>query len=107
MALKVDISPRAAREIRRADTWWATNRPAAPGAITAEFEDAVSLLAEHPGIGVPYDGARTRGVRRLYLSTVGYFLYYRSDGTSLYILAFWHAKRMSQPRLQDEAVSPA
>jgi plasmid stabilization system protein ParE len=99
MPLRVKISARAANEIRRAAEWWLENRPAGPGAIAADLAETVALLAEQPGIGAKYEGSRTPGVRRLFLSRVGYFIYYRADGPDLQVLAFWHASRGQQPRL--------
>jgi len=63
MALRVKISARAASEIRKAAEWWTENRPAATGAIAADFGESVALLAEQPGIGAKYEGTRTSGVR--------------------------------------------
>lgn len=99
MTLRVKISARAAREILAAAEWWEANRPAAPGAIRSDFGESVSLLAEQPGIGSKYEGARARDVRRLYLSRVRYFIYYRAEGPDLEVLAFWHASREHQPAL--------
>lgn len=97
MTLRVKISARAAAEVRQAARWWLTHRPAAPGAIGTDFAESVALLAEQPGIGAKYAGARTTGVRRLFLSRVGYFIYYRADAAELRVLAFWHASRGGQP----------
>ena len=99
MALRVRVSLRAAGQVRKAAEWWALNRPAAVGAISADFGEAMFLLAEQPGIGARYAGARTPGVRRLFLGRVGYFVYYTADGESLNVLAFWHARRGHQPTL--------
>jgi plasmid stabilization system protein ParE len=99
MSLRVKISARAASQVRTAAEWWAVNRPSAPGAIAADFGESVALLAEQPGIGAKYEGARAPGVRRLYLSRVGYFVYYRADGGNLLVLAFWHSRRGHQPVL--------
>ena len=99
MALRVKIAARAAAEVRRAAVWWAANRPAAPGAIGMDFGEAVALLAEQPGIGSKYEGAKTVGVRRLYLSRVRYFVYFKVEGDSLHILAFWQVNRGRQPAL--------
>lgn len=99
MALRVKVSLRAARQVRQAAQWWAVNRLSAPGAIAADFGEAVSLLSEQPGIGARYEGARANGVRRLYLGRVGYFVYYKADAESLNVLAFWHARRGHQPSL--------
>jgi plasmid stabilization system protein ParE len=99
MALQVKISARAAREIRQAAEWWQNNRPAAPGAVGKDFGEAVALLAEQPGIGTRYAGARLPTVRRLYVSRLGYFIYYAADTQALKVLAFWHSNRDAQPRL--------
>ena len=99
MKRQVRVSARAAAEVRRAAEWWQRNRPAAPGAVAADFADAVTLLAEQPGIGAKYEGARVVGVRRLFLSRLGYFVYYRADANHLDVLAFWHASREMQPRV--------
>ena len=45
------------------------------------------ILAEQPGIGARYEGTRTPGVRRPFLSRVRYFIYYKADGTELKVLA--------------------
>jgi len=67
--------------------------------IGTDFGEAVVLLAEQPGLGAKYEGARLSGVRRLFLSRVGYFIYYRADDECLNVLAFWHARRKRQPTL--------
>jgi plasmid stabilization system protein ParE len=99
MALRIKISLRAASQVRRAAEWWEQNRPAAPGAIRADFGEAVALLAEQPGVGAKYEGARAPGVRRLFLSRVGYFIYYKVENGTLHVLALWHASREHQPML--------
>jgi len=99
MALRVRISARASAEVRRAAEWWLAHRPAAPGAIGTDFSEAVALLSEQPGIGAKYTGSRAPGVRRLFLSRVGYFIYYTENATDLNVLAFWHASREHQPHV--------
>ena len=99
MTLRVKVSARAAAQVRRAAVWWADHRPSAPGAIGKDIGESIALLAEQPGIGSKYEGARTPGVRRLYLGRVGYFLYYREKEDTLEVLAFWHARRRRQPKL--------
>lgn len=99
MALRVKIAARAANQVRKASEWWSANRPNAPDAIAVDFGESVALLAEQPGIGAKYEGARTLGVRRLFLSRAGYFIYYKAENGFLYVLAFWHASREHQPVL--------
>src|SRR5882672_1962393 len=99
MVLRVKVAARAANQVHSAAAWWASNRQAAPGAIGTDFGEAVALLAEQPGIGAKYEGTRTPGVRRLFLSRVQYFIYYKVEGDNLHVLAFWHASREHQPVL--------
>lgn len=99
MAFRIKISARAANQVQKAAEWWAENRPAAPGAVGTDFGEAVALLAEQPSIGAKYLGARTPGVRRLFLGRVGYFIYYKAEGGTLHVLALWHASREHQPVL--------
>ena len=65
--------------------------------MATDFKAAVALLAEQPGIGSPYQGTRAAGVRRLYLSRIGYFVYYTAVDGALNVLAFWHARRGVEP----------
>ena len=88
MALGVRIKPCAQREIERAAEWWANNRPAALGAIRNDIEAAFALLVEEPGIGTKIQTARADVVRRLYLTRVRYFLYYRVRGKFIEVVAF-------------------
>jgi plasmid stabilization system protein ParE len=94
---QVKISSRAAEQVRRQALWWEEHRPAAPGAVAEDFEQAVKLLARQPGIGSKYEGSRTPGVRRLYLGRLSYFVYYKADAKVLRVLAFWSASREKQP----------
>ena len=77
MALRVKVSARAASQIRKAAESWAENRPAAPGAVRMDIGDALALLAQQPGFGTAYEGARTKGVRRLLAGRIRYYIYYR------------------------------
>ena len=97
MPRQVQISKRAAAQVRKQVEWWEANRPAAPGAVAEDFGEAVKLLAKQPGVGSKYEGTRTPGVRRLYLGRVSYFIYYKADAKTLRVLAFWSASRAKQP----------
>ena len=99
MALRVKVSARAASQIRKAAEWWAENRPAAPGAVRTDIGEALALLAQQPGIGTAYEGARTKGVRRLLVGRIRYFIYYGVTPDTLEVLAVWHVSRGKQPSL--------
>jgi plasmid stabilization system protein ParE len=99
MTVRVKVSARAASQIRKAAEWWAENRPAAPGAVRTDLGEALALLAQQPGIGTAYEGARTKGVRRLLVGRIRYFIYYRVTPDTLEVLAVWHVSRGKQPSL--------
>jgi hypothetical protein len=76
-ALHIEISARAAAQVRTAETWWGLNRPKAPGAIRAELERGSSLIALQPQIGARATNIALPGVRRLHLARIHYDLYYQ------------------------------
>ena len=97
MALRVKVSARAALQIGVAAEWWAQNRPAAPGAVRKDIGEALSLLAQQPGIGAAYEGASLKDVRRLLVGRIQYFIDYRTTGDAIEVIAVWHASRGKQP----------
>ena len=99
MALRIKVSARAASHIRKAAEWWAENRPAAPGAVRTDIGEALALLVQQPGIGTAYEGARTKGVRRLLVGRIRYFIYFHVTLDTLEVLALWHVSRGEQPSL--------
>jgi plasmid stabilization system protein ParE len=99
MVLRVKVSARAASHIHHAAEWWAENRPAAPGAVRTDIGEALALLAQQPGIGSAYKGAKAKGVRRLLVGRIRYFVYYRLTPETVEVLAVWHVSRGKQPAL--------
>lgn len=97
--LPVEVTPRAAAQLERAARWWAANRLAAPDAIAEEFAEAKILLARQPGVGAKSASPRYPDLRRLFLSRVGYHVYYRATSAKVVVLAFWHASRETAPSL--------
>jgi plasmid stabilization system protein ParE len=95
--LRVVVTPRALAQIERAAMWWLENRPAAPDAIRVDFEAALRLLAFELGIGSRSSSPKHPDLRRIYLSRIGYHVYYRVKDGRIQVLAFWHASRGSGP----------
>ena len=95
----VEVSAVAAAQIRVAEAWWRTNRPKAPNAIREELERAWALVAAQPDIGSRARNLKLAGVRRVHLSRIRYYLYYRvsENPTQIEILGFWHSSRGGQP----------
>lgn len=93
--LPLQITRRAAREIREASAWWDQNRPAAPDAFRDAIEEAFRLIQAQPALGAVATNVRLAGVRRIHLSRVRYHLYYRvkSRPRVVEVLALWHTSR--------------
>ena len=97
--LRVEITDDAQTQISNAAAWWAENRPAAPDAIRDELDRILALLRVQPDIGTIAHCATLSGVRRVTLSRVRHYVYYRVAGDALQVLAFWHTSRGSGPAI--------
>lgn len=96
---KIRVSQRALSQIEEAAEWWARNRPSAPNAIHHDVAEMLDVLCTQPGIGAPARRSRAKGVRRVTLARVRYYIYYRVSGEFVDVLAFWHTSRGRQPRV--------
>ncbi len=99
LALRVVRS--AADQIAQASAWWDVNRPKAPRAFREETERALELISVHPQIGARAANVKLKDVRRIHLSRIHYYLYYRvrEPPGVVEVLALWHASRGSGPGL--------
>ena len=97
--LRIEITEKAQTQISVASAWWAENRPTAPGAISEELDRILGLLRVQPEIGTSARRATLSGVRRVTLSRIRYYLYYRVADDALQVLAFWHTSRDLGPSL--------
>jgi plasmid stabilization system protein ParE len=97
--LQIKVSPRAQAQIEEASTWWAQNRPAARPTVRDEVARIFAIVSAQPGIGVPERRRRIRGLRRLNLSRIDYYILYRETADVLEVLAFWHTSRGRRPPL--------
>jgi plasmid stabilization system protein ParE len=93
--LQLHTTRRAAREIRAASKWWDENRPAAPDAFRDAIDKAFELIRTQPEIGAVATNVKLSGVRRILLSKVQYYLYYREKSTphAVEVVAIWHTSR--------------
>lgn len=98
--MRIRVTRSAAAQIQEAAIWWAENRPLVPRAIEEELERSFALLALQPTIGACARSEQIRGVRRIHLSRIHYYLYYRVSAGAIDILAFWHTRRGSSPPLR-------
>jgi plasmid stabilization system protein ParE len=97
--VRVRVTKRADAHIDRAAAWWEENRQLAPTALKEELDEAFSLLSVQPAIGAPALNVKTKGVRRIHLARVHYYLYYRVRGDEVQILALWHTSRGVGPMI--------
>ncbi|MYM84409.1 type II toxin-antitoxin system RelE/ParE family toxin [Duganella sp. FT50W] len=93
----IQITPRAAAQIRRLSSWWRHNRPAAPDAVEDELTRIFALLASRPDLGAQASNAKLASVRRIYLAKIRHHLYYRVQTNAVILLALWHTSRGSGP----------
>jgi plasmid stabilization system protein ParE len=93
--LPLQTTRRAAREIRAASKWWDENRPAAPDAFRDAIDKAFELICAQPNIGAVATNVKLPGVRRILLSKIQYYLYYRvkSRPQVVEVVAIWHTSR--------------
>jgi len=96
--LPIIVLRRANRQIAEASDWWQANRSKAPQAFEEAIERAFNLLSFQPNVGVKVRSTRFAEVRRIHLSPIHYFLYYRISARGVEILAVWHTSRGSEPR---------
>jgi plasmid stabilization system protein ParE len=97
----VGFSRSADAQIEMIEAWWRENRPAAPEMFSRELEAVVRLLEISPLIGKAYPDAPVPEVRRLLIGRSRYHVYWKVDAAShaVTVLAVWHARRGSGPRL--------
>ncbi len=99
--LPIHVVRTAAAQIVAASAWWDSNRPKAPDAFHEEIERALQLISTQPQIGARATNIKLAGVRRIHLSRIHYYLYYRvrESPEVVEILALWHTSRGSGPQL--------
>ena len=95
--MRIRVTKRADAHVERAAIWWDENRPLAPGALDEAIAEAFSLLISQPAIGAPAFNAKAKGVRRVHLARVHYYLYYRIRHEEIEVLALWHTSRGTSP----------
>ena len=86
-------------QIEEAAAWWAANRASVPGAVREDLDSMFSLLMVQPGMGVRARRATLKSVRRIMLSRIRYYVYYREYNDAIEVLAFWHTSRGDEPSL--------
>lgn len=97
--LRIKITDDAATQIAAAVAWWAEHRPTAPGAVLEDLDRILDLLCVQPAMGTRARRASLSGVRRVTLSRIRYYVYYRVVDDAVQVLAVWHTSRGRGPVL--------
>jgi plasmid stabilization system protein ParE len=104
--LSVKVTPIAAGHIQKAAVWWMDNRDKAPTAFKEEIERGFALIAQRPDVGAKATNVKLKDVRRIHLSRIRYFLYYRVIEDRVEVLALWHSSRLKGPTLKEPPNTP-
>lgn len=96
---RVEVGRRARRQIKELNSWWRKNRSAARTAVHDELRRVLRLILNQPRIGPPALDVDLPEVRRIHLSRIGHYLYYRlleAEGI-IEVLAVWSDSRGEAP----------
>jgi plasmid stabilization system protein ParE len=96
---RIDISRVARHQVKDLNAWWRKNRSAARNAVQDELMRVFRLILNQPRIGPPAVDVELPDVRRIHLSRIGHYLYYRVlDSESIIeVLAVWSDSRGEGP----------
>lgn len=104
--LLVKVTLIAAGQIEKAALWWLANREKAPNAFKEEIERGFGLLAQRPEVGAKATNVKLKDVRRIHLSRIRYYLYYRVMKDQVQVLALWQSSRLKGPTLKEPPNTP-
>jgi plasmid stabilization system protein ParE len=104
--LPLKATPTADAHIQKAAQWWLANRDKAPDAFKEELQRGFALISQRPDVGAKATNVRLKGVRRIHLSRIRYYLYYRIQPDRVEVLALWHSSRLKGPSLKEPPNPP-
>jgi hypothetical protein len=98
-SLPVEISRLAAHYIRDLESWWRRNRRAAPNAVREELQRILRVIRITPFAGHRATDVELANVRRVHITRIWHFLYYRvhDDPERIELLALWSDSRGEGP----------
>jgi len=104
--LPIKVTAAADSQIQKAADWWLANREKAPRAFKEELQRGFALISQRPDAGAKATNVRLKDVRRIHLSRIRYFVYYRVQGRQVEVLALWHSSRLKGPALKEPPYQP-
>jgi hypothetical protein len=75
----VEFSPEAIVHVERVKEWWLANRRASPSLFLRELRAALRQAQRSPHLGLRYEAAGVRPIRRILLPKTSYHIYYWPD----------------------------
>jgi plasmid stabilization system protein ParE len=99
--LPIKVTLVAEEHIQKAASWWLANREKAPQTFTEELQRGFALISQQPEVGAKATNVKLKEVRRIHLSRIRYFLYYRVKEGRVEVLALWHSSRLKGPVLKE------
>ncbi|WP_394846637.1 type II toxin-antitoxin system RelE/ParE family toxin [Pendulispora brunnea] len=97
--MRLELSPRAMRELARREQWWREHRIAAPQLFADEFRAALDRIRSAPERGTVFLAESGRTYHRVLMARTRCYVYYRIiAGDHVLIASLWSAVRL-QPRL--------
>jgi plasmid stabilization system protein ParE len=99
--VRIEVSPRALREIERKAKSWAKHSVISPELLFEELEEAGQRLLRTPNAGTYWVSPRGRAMLRLYLERTENHLYYTHEPEKqlVRIWCLWGARRGCEPKL--------
>ena len=106
LVLPIRVTPVADAQIQKAAGWWSANREKAPDAFKEELQRGFALISQQPDAGAKATNVKLKDVRRIHLSRIRYFLYYRVKEERVEVLALWHSSRRKNLVLKEPPNPP-
>jgi plasmid stabilization system protein ParE len=96
---RIDVGLTARRQADELNRWWRAHRSAARTAVRDELTRVFRLILNHPYMGPSALDVDLPDVRRIHLSRIGHYLYYRVLETEgiIEVLAIWSDSRGEAP----------
>jgi len=95
--LGLKFAPGAAEQLGDANDWWMQNRPESANLLATEFDAAIDLLRDTPGLGAPYPNDELSGARRFLMRRTCFHIYDVLSEHTLIVAAVWSAQRGHGP----------
>jgi plasmid stabilization system protein ParE len=98
---RLEVGRQARRQVRDLNAWWRQNRTSASTAVRDELTRVFRLILNQPRIGPVAVDVDLLDVRRVHLSRIGHYVYYRVlDAEAIIeVLAVWSDSRGEGPRI--------